>query len=144
MRKKGFIGIKMLIIVSILNVLGTINVPSFLDRGSKEKTVLAKTAIDTYLKTGLDLYELDNGSYPSNDQGPSSLAKRPAVAPVPVDWRGPYVYNEELTRDPWGKPYTYVFPGKHNPKSYDLSSNGPDGQPGNNDDITNWKTEAGK
>lgn len=144
MRKKGFIGIKMLIVISILNILGTVNVPSFLDRGNKGKTVLAKAAIDTYLKTGLDLYELDNGSYPSNDQGLSSLAKKPTVAPVSVDWRGPYVYNEELLRDPWEKPYTYAFPGKHNPKGYDLSSNGPDGQPENNDDITNWKTENGK
>ncbi|MDP8218977.1 MAG: type II secretion system major pseudopilin GspG [Candidatus Theseobacter exili] len=139
MKRKGVIGSEFLIIVSILSLLGSINIPSFINRQDKAKTVLSKTEIETNLKIALDLYELDNGSYPTTQQGLRALLKKPVVTPIPADWRGPYCNEEDFIRDPWGKPYNYSCPGKHNKTRYDLSSNGPDGQSGTNDDITNWK-----
>jgi len=63
---------------------------------------------------------------------------KPDMPPVPSSWKGPYLANE-IPVDPWGNKYIYKCPGVHNPSSYDVSSNGADGKPGGNDDITNWQ-----
>ena len=54
------------------------------------------------------------------------------------NWHGPYLDSDAIPKDPWGNEYVYVCPGKHNPSSYDVSSAGPDGQMGTDDDICNW------
>jgi len=62
-----------------------------------------------------------------------------------MDWRGPYLKNEtEIPTDPWGEPYIYECPGRHNPNGYDLSSLGPDKQQGTEDDISNWQQPTRK
>jgi general secretion pathway protein G len=76
---------------------------------------------------------VDNGYYPSGANGLNDLVNQPGNA---QEWRGPYV--KEVPLDPWGNDYIYESPGKVNTGSYDISSAGPDGQPGNEDDITNW------
>ena len=66
--------------------------------------------------------------------GLSDLIEQPNNAP---DWRGPYI-KKGIPVDPWGNAYVYEYPGRKNSGGYDLSSNGPDGRSGGDDDITNW------
>jgi type II secretion system protein G len=82
------------------------------------------------IKTALDRYEIDNGSYPSNF---NDLILKPTGM---TNWSGPYL--DGIPQDGWGHNYIYEFPGKHNPSSYDLLSAGPDGKEGTEDDIGNW------
>jgi general secretion pathway protein G len=88
----------------------------------------------------LDAYRLDNGRYPTTDQGIDALRSAPTVEPAPRNWRGPYL-RREIPADPWGNPYQYVSPGEFNPHSYDRLSRGADGPPGGegeNADINSW------
>ena len=85
---------------------------------------------------------MDNGRYPTTDQGLASLMNAPGVPPEPKNWRGPYLKKGSL-RDPWGNPYRYAAPGTHN-TDYDLFSLGPNGTEGGGDDIVNWEDEPAK
>ena len=92
----------------------------------------AQADIRDAFKPALDRFEVDNGSFPKSLQ---DLVQQPADA---KNWRGPYFTATNLPVDPWGNPYIYEYPGKHNTNGYDLSSAGPDGKPGTDDDIVNW------
>jgi general secretion pathway protein G len=78
-------------------------------------------AISTQLKT----YEMLNLTYPTTAQGLEALVRKPTTEPVPRRWRQ---LLEEVPLDPWGTPYQYAYPGKRNPRGYDLYSFGPDRQ----------------
>jgi len=78
-----------------------------------------KQAITTQLKT----YEMMNYTFPTTEQGIEALVKRPATEPVPKRWTQ---LLQSVPLDPWGTPYVYVYPGKSNPKGFDLYSLGPD------------------
>ena len=84
------------------------------------------------IKTALDRYEIDIGTYPKSFQ---DLLRQPSGI---TNWHGPYLDSPKVPVDPWGDEYVYEFPGKHNTNGYDLSSAGPDGKKGNYDDIGNW------
>jgi general secretion pathway protein G len=135
MRRSGFTLIELLLVMVILVVLAAVVVPKFTARG-KQAQVTAATTDVTSLETALDAFEIDNGRYPSSEEGLQALVNNPSGLP---NWRGPYV--KSVPNDPWGQPYVYQLPGSHNPNSYDLLSYGPDKQEGGVDDITNWKTE---
>jgi general secretion pathway protein G len=130
--RRGFTLIELLVVIIVLGLLAALVGPQILGRVSEAKSGTAKTQIEL-LGTALDNYKLDNGSYPTTDQGLSAL--------VPLDWRGPYL-KRDVPADPWGRVYLYKSPGDHNKTAYDLSTLGRDGQPGGSDedaDITNWK-----
>lgn len=97
------------------------------------KISAAKADIHANISTALQLYELDNGAYPTTAEGLDALITRPASA---QRWNGPYL-NTRLI-DPWGRPYRYESPGRHGGK-YDLFSLGQDGVEGTADDIKSWK-----
>ena len=80
-------------------------------------------------RVALDGYRLDNGSYPTTDQGLAALRERPTRSPVPSNWRGPYL-RKAVPLDPWGRPYLYRAPGERNPGAFDLESLGRDGKVG--------------
>lgn len=130
----GFTLIEIMIVVVILGVLISIVAPRLRGRTEKAKIAAAKTTIEGNLALALDLYELDNGTYPSSEQGLEALRKKPSTA---SNWKGPYL-KKKVPADPWGNPYQYVCPGTRNSDDYDLYSYGPDGAQGGNDDITNW------
>ena len=89
------------------------------------------------IKTNLLMYQASNGFYPSTDQGLKALVSRPDTEPKPRNWRQ---LDDQVARDPWDKEYFYVYPGKHNPKEYDLFSAGPDRNAETEDDnIGNWQ-----
>ena len=87
----------------------------------------------------LKMYRLDNGAYPTTEQGLQSLVTRPADPNI-KNWKeGGYI--DGLKKDPWGNDYSYECPGRQNQTSYDLTSPGPDGKLGSDDDVSNF---AGK
>jgi general secretion pathway protein G len=132
-RHRAFTLIELLLVLVILTVLAALIVPQFTKRSEQAKITAAKTDIAN-LGTALDAFEIDNGRYPSNDEGLEGLVQQPANL---NDWHGPYI--KQVKNDPWGNPYIYHYPGQHNANSYDLSSAGPNGHDGDDDDVTNWK-----
>ncbi|MBF0479846.1 MAG: type II secretion system major pseudopilin GspG [Candidatus Omnitrophica bacterium] len=133
--QKGFTLIEIMLVVIIIAALSAMVVPRLVGRSEQAKISVAKSDITANIPTALKLYELDNGSFPSDEQGLKALREKPAVPPVPTGWNGPYIEKEPV--DPWGNPYVYVSPGKHRP-DYDLSSLGKDPN-SDKDDITNWQ-----
>ena len=90
------------------------------------------------IPTALKLYELDNGFFPSTEQGLDALMKKPVTSPTPQNWNGPYL--EKTPVDPWGRPYQYSSPGTHRPHDYDLHSIGKNpAEDKADDDVVNWQ-----
>lgn len=141
-KKQGFTLVEILLVVIIIGILAAMVVPNLAGRGEKARLSATRADIDSNLATALDLYELDNGSYPSTDQGLQALIEEPSSSPVPPDWGGPYLKKKKIPLDPWGREYVYVSPGVYNKDGYDLSSLGPDGK-ASSDDIANWE-ESGE
>lgn len=136
-RSKGFTLIEVMVVVVILGILAAFIVPKIIGRPDEAKVAKVKSDIRT-LQTALDLYRLDNGAYPTTEQGLQSLVRQPTSEPIPNSWRsGGYV--QKLSDDPWGRPYQYANPGEH--LEIDIFSYGADGKPGGegiNADIGNW------
>lgn len=139
-RRRGFTLIEILVVIIVLGLLAALVGPQIFGRVSEAKTATARTQIEL-LGLALDNYRLDNGSYPTTEQGLAALEERPTREPLPPNWKGPYL-RKALPLDPWGRPYVYRSPGEHDPSGYDLATLGRDGQPGGTDedaDITSWK-----
>ena len=137
---RGFTLIEILVVIIVLGMLAALVGPRILGRVSEAKSATARTQIEL-LGLGLDNYRLDNGRYPTTEQGLAALNETPTHEPLPPNWRGPYL-RKAIPLDPWGRPYVYRSPGEANPSGYDLSTLGGDGRPGGSDedaDITSWK-----
>lgn len=130
--RRGFTLIELLLVMVILAVLAAIVVPKFTSRTKQAKETAAKTDISAF-DLALDSFEVDNGHYPSSDEGLNALMTQPSDA---TNWKGPYL--KKLPNDPWGHPYVYRYPGQHNTNGYDVLSIGEDGQEGTADDVNNW------
>lgn len=129
---RAFSLIELLLVLVILAVLAAVVVPKFTNRSEQARITAAKTDISS-LETALDAFEVDNGRFPTGDEGLRALIESPANL---SNWRGPYI-KRGIPNDPWGNPYIYRHPGMRNTNGYDLYSTGPDGRE-SNDDITNW------
>ncbi|MBL8024686.1 MAG: type II secretion system major pseudopilin GspG [Elusimicrobia bacterium] len=136
----GFTLIEMLVVVVIIATLAAMIIPRFAGRTEEAKASAAAADIESNLASALDLYELDNGGYPTTEQGLSALRQEPTTPPLPRKWKGPYLKKRGPLVDPWGHTYVYVSPAQRG-VDYDLSSWGPDGVGGTPDDITNWANE---
>ena len=126
--RSGFTLLELVVVIIVLGLLAGIVAPQIIGRLSEAKSTTAKTQLEL-LSVALDGYRLDNGSYPTTDQGLAALRERPTRAPVPANWRGPYL-RKAVPVDPWGRPYVYRAPGERNPSTFDLESLGRDGKPG--------------
>lgn len=136
--QSAFTLVEVMVVVVIMAILAAIIIPRIMNRPDQAKVVAAKQDILT-IESAMNLYKLDNGSYPSNDQGISALATKPTTDPVPQNWTGPYIKGG-IPKDPWGNPYHYANPGQHG--DIDIFSYGPTNQPGGtgmNATIGNWK-----
>ena len=133
-RTHGFTLIELLLVMVILVVLAAVVVPRFTGRSEQARMTAATTDIAS-IESALDAFEVDNGRYPSNDEGLGALLVSPAAL---TNWRGPYLKRNAVPADPWNNAYVYRYPGTHNATGYDLFSMGADGREGN-DDISNWK-----
>lgn len=131
--RRGFTLVELLLVLVILAVLAAVILPRFTKRSEQSRITAATTDISS-LDTAIDLFEVDNGRFPTSQEGLRALVEQPANL---SGWKGPYL-KRTLPNDPWGNPYVYRQPGQHNTDGYDLSSNGPNGQEGDADDITNW------
>ena len=133
--KRAFTLIELLLVMVILVVLAGIATPIYLNRAKDSKLQAASVAISN-IEQCLDTFEVDCGRLPTSSEGLAALL----IAPPNVQgWKGPYLKLDPL--DPWKNPFVYRCPGQHNTATYDLSSNGPDGQEATADDIGNWKQE---
>ena len=131
-RKQGFTLIELLLVVVIIVILAAIVVPKFTGRTGDAQIGAAKAQIVNF-GSCLDMYEGDNGRYPSTEQGLDALVAPPGTPPEPTNWKGPYLKATKMPMDPWGQPYAYVNDG--NAIGYLLLSSGPDGLLDTEDDI---------
>ena len=131
--KKGFTLIELMLVVIIIGALAAMVLPRFAGRGEQAKVAAAKADIQANIATGLKLYELDNGNFPSSDEGLSALLAKPSSA---SSWGGPYIERKPI--DPWNREYKYKSPGDHRAADYDLYSLGKDGIE-SADDVKNWE-----
>jgi len=134
----GFTLIEMIVVIFILGLLATYVAPRVIGKSDDAKIVKAQADIRSF-ETALDMYKLDNGSYPTTDQGLQALVEKPASGNL-SRWReGGYLTKRKISKDPWGNEYIYVSPGSNG--DVDISSNGGDGLPGGDGtakDINNW------
>ena len=133
----GFTLIEVMIVVVILGILASIIVPKIMGRPDEARATKAKQDIRA-ITAALDLYRLDNFTYPTTEQGLEALVTKPAKLAEGANWKkGGYL--DSLPTDPWNKPYLYLQPGTHG--EFDLYSFGADGVEGGTDagaDINNW------
>ena len=134
----GFTLIEVLVVVVILGILAALVVPRIMDRPDEAKRVAAKADVNA-IAQALKLYRLDNGFYPSTEQGLGALVNRPTSPPVPGNWKqGGYL--ERLPSDPWGSDYQYLAPGvKGEIDVFSLGADKVRGGEGNAADIGNWE-----
>jgi general secretion pathway protein G len=137
---RGFTLIEIMVVVVIIGLLAAVILPSIFGNLTKAQITKAKSDIQA-IEGGLTMYKLDNYKYPSTDLGLTALVQRPND-PTVRNWRdGGYL--KRISKDPWGTPYQYVFPGTRG-QEYDLYSFGADGQEGGegeNADIGNWNVD---
>ncbi len=137
---KGFTLLEVMVVIVILGVLASVVVPSLL--GNKEKADQQKAVSDIVaLENALDMYKLDNGVFPTTDQGLEALVSEPSASPAPRNYREDG-YIRRLPTDPWGNEYHYLSPGDNG--AIDIFTLGVDGQEGGEGagtDIGNWNLQ---
>jgi general secretion pathway protein G len=127
--RKGFTLLELMVVIIILGVLAGLVLPRFMGRTEEAKRTKAKLQIEN-LEAALKLYKLDNGSYPTTEQGLEALVQKPTTGAIPKNWReGGYLEKGQVPLDPWESPYAYLSPGVKN-KDFDLKSLGADGEEG--------------
>ncbi len=136
-KERGFTMIEIMLVVIIIGILVAMVSTNITGRGEQARKLAVKADIEANISSALDLYEMDNGKFPTTEQGIKALIVKPTSSPEPVNWNGPYLKKKKMPVDPWGREYVYISPGVHNEDSYDLSSLGQDGAE-SADDIVNW------
>lgn len=133
--QKGFSLIEIMVVVVILGILASIVVPKIISRPDEARVVKAKQDV-LAVQNALDLYKLDNGFYPTTEQGIIALVEKPTSNPIPQDWKQ---YLKSVPKDPWGRDYLYLNPGQHGEVDvYTLGASGQPGGTGINAEIGNW------
>ena len=134
-RVRGFTLIEIMVVVVILGILAALVVPRVVGRTDEARAVAARQDIAAVMQA-LKLYRLDNGRYPSTEQGLTALATKPETQPVPQNWKQ---YLDRVPKDPWGNLYQYLNPGLRG--EIDVFTLGADLKPGGSGadaDIGSW------
>ncbi len=134
--KRSFTLIELMLVVIIIGVLAAAVLPRFAGRSEQARISAAESDINANIAVALDMYEIDNGRYPTTDQGLRALRERPTTQPAPRNWNGPYLRRDPI--DPWGNPYQYRYPTSRAGVDYELYSLGPDGVD-SDQNINNWQ-----
>jgi general secretion pathway protein G len=136
----GFTLIELMVVIIILGILAGLIVPRIMEDPDKAKVVKAKLQIESF-SSALKRYKLDNGDYPSTDQGLQALVEKPSIGKIPNRYpeKG---YFPKVPKDPWGIDYVYLSPGEHG--DFDIISYGGDGKEGGEGkdaDVRSWEIE---
>jgi len=138
----GFTLIEIMVVIIILGILASYVAVKVTGRAEQAQRTQARVQIET-LGTALELYKLDNGSYPTTEQGLEALVEPPTTGRLPRKWReGGYLEKSYVPKDPWGNDYVYLSPGLHG--DFDIMSYGDDGVQGGEGkdaDVYNWEKE---
>lgn len=138
----GFTLIELLVVLIIIGILAGYVGPKIMGHPEEAKRTMATVQI-TSLETALETYKLDNGFYPSTEQGLQALVEAPTTGRLPKKWRtGGYLAKGKVPKDPWGNDFIYLCPGSHS--DFDITSYGGDGQAGgegDDADVNNWTAE---
>lgn len=126
-RNRGFTLIEIMVVVVIISVLIGLVAPNIMGRVDEAKVTAAKADIAT-MSQALDMYRIDNGHYPTTEQGLQALVSKPGGSPEPKNWNSSgYMKKKELPKDPWGNDYQYI---RYPDGRFDILSYGADGQEG--------------
>jgi general secretion pathway protein G len=146
MKKRDFAGftlIELMVVIAILSILAALVAPSLIGRKEEAMRTQAKVQIRNF-EQALKLFYVDNGFYPSTEQGLMALVEKPTIGRIPQKWReGGYLEKGTVPKDPWGNPYIYISPGIHN-RDFDIISYGADGEEGGEGkdaDIQSWNLD---
>ncbi|BDQ38450.1 type II secretion system protein GspG [Pseudodesulfovibrio nedwellii] len=138
--REGFTLIELMVVIVILGVLAGLIVPQFMDEPQKARVVKAKMQMES-ISTSLKKFYIDNGFYPTTEQGLEALVRKPSTGRTPKNYASSG-YLPKVPKDPWGTQYIYISPGKHG--KFDLSSYGADGVSGGKDgdaDVNSWQID---
>jgi general secretion pathway protein G len=138
----GFTLIELMVVIVILGILVSFIAPRLMGRPDEAKQVKARVQMES-LETAIKLYKLDNGFYPTTEQGLQALVEQPQTGTLPKKWRkGGYLEKGKVPKDPWGNEFVYLSPGVHG--DYDIIAYGADGVPGGEEfdkDINSWEID---
>jgi general secretion pathway protein G len=135
-KESGFTLLELLVVLGIIAMLAGIVGPQVMKHMGESKVKAAKVQIEE-LSAALDMYKLDAGSYPNNNQGLKALIASPEGG---KNWNGPYLRKAKIPVDPWQNEYLYVYPGKHGKFDlYSLGADGAEGGEGDDKDILGWE-----
>lgn len=141
--KAGFTLIEIMVVVVILGILATFLVPNIINRPDEARITKVKNDIKA-IESALKLYKIDNGFYPTTEQGLMALIEEPDIEPIPRNWKkGGYLNSEEPPKDAWGNEYIYRSPGSEE-RDYEIISYGADGKEGGegiNADIKSYELQ---
>jgi general secretion pathway protein G len=144
-RRGGFTLVEIMAVVVIMGLLAGLVGTAVVSNLAKARSETAGAQIKQ-LESALTFYQMDNGRFPTTDQGLQALVEKPAGAPEPRNYRpGGYLQVTVVPKDPWGQDYQYLSPGQHNPQSFDIWTLGADGAPGGEGgdrDVGNWAAES--
>jgi len=135
-KARGLTLIEVLLVLAILLIMASLVVTAYVPIQRRAYMNAALTQIKAF-KGPLQTYHLDINDYPTTAQGLDALRSPPPDLPDPSKWQGPYL-DSEVPLDPWGRPYQYEYPGKHDLEAPDIWSVGPDGVDGTDDDVVSW------
>ncbi len=135
---RGFTLLEILVVIVVIAILATLVAPNVFRHVGTAQDAAARSQIEM-LGAALDAYRLDNGRYPTNEQGLAALWAQPQLEPRPRNWRGPYL-RKEVPHDPWDNPYVYRSPGQETQLGYEIISFAADGLLGGEDDAADIKS----
>lgn len=133
-RQSGFSLIEIMVVVVIMGIMAALIVPNLMDRPDQARAVAARQDIGALMQA-LKLYRLDNGRYPTAQQGLEALVGQPQGGQASTTRS----YMDHLPNDPWGTPYQYLNPGVHGEIDvFSLGADGRAGGEGSDTDIGSW------
>ncbi len=127
--ERGMTLIEIMVVLVIIGLIASAVAVNVIGRQKEAQIKKATTDVQNIANQGVDAFRVMRGRYPTTDEGLKILIQEQFLRSNSPDGG---------LKDPWGNDYVYLFPGQKHPDSFDVKSNGPDGQAGTQDDIVNY------